>query len=251
MDYFGPEHLPYALLAVTVTVIFVAIPLLLAFLYPTRILHHRLQAMFSFQQALMLITFMEVYLGHFKDGTDGKWDCRYFAGGQLLTRVLIFIVFFQTQQQAGLNFFLMLVIVVTWSLLILMFTPYKRDAYNKLDCVVMYYVILILGLNSYNIAQGLVSHQQVCLELLLYVALFLPAFVSLLVCCISIARRCGCTWLHSKITIQGNNPQSSVYNSTMEVQHLLDPSANFHGDNSSDHMLASDRFAQHIGYGSI
>ena len=96
MDYFGPDHLPYALLAIAFAVTFVLIPLIIVFLYPTGILHNGLQKLFSFRQIQMLIAFMDVFQGHLKDGTDGSRDYRYFAGGQLLLRLLSFIIFFQT-----------------------------------------------------------------------------------------------------------------------------------------------------------
>ena len=104
MDYFGPDHLPYALLAIAVAVTFIVIPLILVFLYPTGILHYGLQKCFSFRQVQMLITFMEVCQGHLRDGTDGNRDYRYFAGGQLLLRLLSFVILFQTHEYQWTQF---------------------------------------------------------------------------------------------------------------------------------------------------
>ena len=97
MDYFDPEHLPYAMLAIAIAVVFLVLPLMLVFLYPTGLLHNGLQVLCLFPQAQTLITFMKVYTVHFKDGTEGNEDYRYFAGGQLLFTLLSFI-FFQTQE---------------------------------------------------------------------------------------------------------------------------------------------------------
>ena len=40
MDYFGPEHLPYALLAIAIAMVFLVLPLALVFLDPTGLIHN-------------------------------------------------------------------------------------------------------------------------------------------------------------------------------------------------------------------
>ena len=192
MDYFGSDHLPYALLAITVAVTFIAVPLILVFLYPTTILHNGLRKLFSFRQVQMLIAFMEVCQGHLKDGTDGNRDYRYLAGGQLLLRLLTFIIFFQTREHSGLNFFLLLNTCLGWSIIILIFNPFKKDIHNKFECIMIHCIIAMLEINSYNLSQELILQNSVWIEILLYISIFLPAIVFLIIGSIWIGRKCGC-----------------------------------------------------------
>ena len=79
VEYFSREHLPFALLAICVLLVFVIFPLLLLLLYPMR----------SFQRCLgyctrikwqFLHTFADAFQGCYKNGTNGTRDYRYFAG---------------------------------------------------------------------------------------------------------------------------------------------------------------------------
>ena len=83
IEYFSKEHLPFAVLALCVLLVFVIFPLLLLLLYPMR----------SFQRCLgyctrirwhFLHTFADAFQGCYKNGTNGTRDYRYFAGLYLL-----------------------------------------------------------------------------------------------------------------------------------------------------------------------
>ena len=92
IEYFSRQHLPFAVLAICVLLVFVLFPLLLLLLYPMR----------SFQRCLgyctrirwqFLHTFADAFQGCYKNGTSGTWDCRYFAGLYLLIRIVALVVF--------------------------------------------------------------------------------------------------------------------------------------------------------------
>ena len=68
IEYFGKEHLPYAILAIIVSIVFVVLPLTVLVLYP-----------FAFFQKFLdcipvrwhiLHTFMDAFQGVYKDGTE-------------------------------------------------------------------------------------------------------------------------------------------------------------------------------------
>lgn len=75
VPYFGKSHLPYAILAIAVFVLFVLAPVLILTLHP-----------FSWYQKLLslvpirwqfLHTFVDAFQGCYKDGTEsGSCDCR-------------------------------------------------------------------------------------------------------------------------------------------------------------------------------
>ena len=91
-EYFGPDHLPYGILALVSLTIFNILPLLLLLFYPMkwfqRCLNH-----FKLSH-LALHTFVDSFAGCYKDGTEpGTWDCRYFAALFLFLRMVVFIVY--------------------------------------------------------------------------------------------------------------------------------------------------------------
>ena len=129
VEYFGQEHLPYALLAIAVLLVFTFLPILLLCLYPCRCFQRFLNRYHLSSQTLH--TFMDIFQGSFKDGTNGTRDCRYFAAIYLIIRVVLYlsvgisIVTFNTSMISGV----LLVVVV----LLAMFQPYKELLYNRLD----------------------------------------------------------------------------------------------------------------------
>ena len=254
MDYFGHEHLPYAMLAIIVAVFFILLPLLLVLLYPTKTFQKILRLLCQFQRIQMLTAFMEVYQGHFKDGTDGSRDYRYFAGGQLLMRLVSFVAFFQTQQYIGLSFLVLLIISVGWSLIILLFTPYKSHAYNRFEGFMMLYTSTTVGICFYNLILELLWQKSVYSEMLLYVVLFLPAIAAMLVFCVLIGQRCACPQFWRKIKFRGSNAhvRTTFTNDVVEDQQpLLEANGDGLQYSSSDNVFTRDRLADQIGYGSV
>ena len=84
-------HLPYALLALVLSVVLVVIPTLLLFLYPCRCCQRILNK--AKCNSPVLRTYMDVFQGHYKDGTENSKDFRYFAGIFLVLRVIIIVQF--------------------------------------------------------------------------------------------------------------------------------------------------------------
>ena len=139
IEYFGQEHLPYALLAIAVLLVFIFCPILLLCLYPCRCFQRVLNKYHLSSQTLH--TFMDTFQGSFKNGTNGTRDCRYFAAVYLMSRVVLYlslgisIITFTTSMMNGV----LLVIIV----LLAFFRPYKESLYNKLDiCLMVTFMVL-------------------------------------------------------------------------------------------------------------
>ena len=123
--------------------------------------------------------------------------------------------------------------------------------YNKFECIMIYYITVILGINSYIVTQDLISKHSVWLEILLYVFLFLPALIVMIIGCIWTCQKCCCSRLiWKKLTTQQKGIKLSVTTPALEDQQLVETSETFNAD-PPDHVLTSDRFAQHIGYGTM
>ena len=86
--YFGNEHLPYAILATVVMSCVIITPCLLLCIYPSRCFQKCLSR-YSFRRLVQLNIFMDAFYGHYKDGTNGTRDCRYFAAVYLIMRFAV------------------------------------------------------------------------------------------------------------------------------------------------------------------
>ena len=174
IEYFGHKHLPYALLAIVVVLVFILLPILLLCLYPCLCFQSILNRYHLRSQALN--TFIDTFQGSFKDGTNGTRDYRYFAAIYLSARVVIQMVLVL----AECNIEVIISVLVGMILLISIFQPYKKSKYNKVDSLFIGMTIIIL-VNSHLIS----SHQSyfvlyaarilLCLSLplpLLYIACF-------------------------------------------------------------------------------
>ena len=91
IEYFGAKHLPYAVLALFVMLVFILFPILLLPLYPMHLFQQGLDCFRVKWHAFHI--FIDAVQGCYKDGTNGTRDCRYFAPAFLIIRVLLFITF--------------------------------------------------------------------------------------------------------------------------------------------------------------
>ena len=138
--YFGKEHLPYGILALLLSLIFVIFPIVLLIVYPMQ----------YFQRCLghcglrchALNTFMDAFQGCYKDGTNGTCDCRYFAALYLIIRIIFFFVLALTLDV--LFYAVCLFMLIVFAMLIAIIQPYKAEfaIYNIVDTV----FVLILAL---------------------------------------------------------------------------------------------------------
>ena len=166
IEYFSWQHLPFALPAICVLLVFVVFPLLLLLLYPMR----------SFQRCLgyctrirwqFLHTFADVFQGCYKNGTNGTRDYRYFAGLYLLFRVVLLVGFIA--QPSAFRWLITIPSPVVISLLFALFRPYKNNYFNILDCL----SFALLAFSTFLIMYTYTTHVYYCI-LLLYVILLIP-----------------------------------------------------------------------------
>ena len=133
VEYFGKKHLPFALLAVTLSFLLFILPMILLFVYPFRCFQHLLN---KFRiNSLILCTFMDVFQGPFKDGTNGTKDYRYFSGFLLLLNLVLNLTFSQTLS----SFFypMATISILIYLILHLAFLPYKRQIHNYITIAVL------------------------------------------------------------------------------------------------------------------
>ena len=126
VEYFGKNHLPFAVLAITLSFIFFILPMVLLFVYPFAWFQ---QILNKFElNSLTLRTFVEVFQGHFKDGTNNTRDYRCFSGGILLIPLILNLTFILTQ--SSMCFPVASIWIFIYLTLHLVFWPYKRSLHN-------------------------------------------------------------------------------------------------------------------------
>ena len=143
LEYFGQEHLPFAILALVVFVIFNIFPLLLLLLYPCQCFqrclnHYEIQCQ-------VLHVFMDTFQGSYKDGSNGTRDCRWFAALYLILRIVPLFIFILVGPSKFVLYPLVLLIIVA-VFLTAVFHPHKSPFHNAAD------IFLLLVLMSVGIS---------------------------------------------------------------------------------------------------
>ena len=138
IEYFSRQHLPFAILAIIVMLVFVALPLLILLLYPMKLFQRSLGHCTRIRWH-PLHTFADAFQGCYKNGTNGTRDYRYFAGFYLLFRI-VYLLRFVLQYHPSLIFEPMPVIA---SLLFALLRPYTTNIFNIVDCLVFAILALI------------------------------------------------------------------------------------------------------------
>ena len=124
VPYFGSRHLPYAIIALMMVMLFAILPVLLLVLYPFRCFQ-KLLNLFPFRWYI-LHTFVEAFYGSYKDGTQpGTHDCRWFASLFILSRLCIMLISAYVQDAMYFHFSAMILTLV--AILFFSVQPFKEN----------------------------------------------------------------------------------------------------------------------------
>ena len=150
IEYFGKEHLPYAIVAIIMLLVFVVFPCLLLCLFPCRCFQRFLNHYGL--RTLLPTTFMDAFQGCYKDGTNGTRDCRYFAAMYfILLGVLLGCI------ATALTRFIFpaaIYIHIMFAIIIVIVRPYKSPVHNVINTTLI--LVGALSLTSFlELEQGL------------------------------------------------------------------------------------------------
>ena len=238
MDYFGPDHLPYALLAIMVILTLLLPSLALVFLYPMKSFQRFLVRLLSSRRIQALNAFMDVLQGHLKDGLEGGRDYRYFSGFQLLWRMLAFEVYYLTVEYQNLNYLIMTFGCSLWAWVIFYFSPYKRGVHNMFEGATMMYFNIIFALSLYSSTLQLINRSSIYVESLLYALVFFPSIAAVVVFLFTF--KGSCRFRKNKKRDTQQDAEVSDVNQGNDGKAL-----------ELENSAIQDRFAEHIGYGSF
>ena len=141
--YLGSGHVPYFVLGVVGGLLTVLLPLVLVLIFPTRVFP-KLVHCCGLRRWHGVRTFMEVFTGTYKDGTDprfGKTDYRFTAAVSLLARVLVGIACsFRSSVNTMFRHTSWLFAIVPYTIAAVCFAffkPHRKERHNALDTLLL------------------------------------------------------------------------------------------------------------------
>ena len=180
IPYFSKEHLPYALLAILMTSVFVVFPTIILIVYPFTIFQRCLNGL-PIRWQIVVRFVLDSIQGCYKNGTEpGTRDCRWFASVPYLVRLLPYLML-ATSTDLELAIFMVIMIVVLLSILVILVEPYhssfRENSYHltlyfSLTCI---YALLntVLAFRSNMYSEAHFDIYEVCMFLV-----FLCTFVN-------------------------------------------------------------------------
>ena len=169
VEMFGKEHCFHGIIAVFFLVTFMLLPALLLFLYPSRFFQRLLNRIKC--NSLALKTFMDVYQGSYKNGTDNTRDYRFFSGIFFCARFLFVASFYLINSPFFALFTGVIATVLGFTVAIV--HPQRKYKHYLLDCLVLMFLsLLIFSTAGHGLQNSYISHK---IEILLNtIALGLP-----------------------------------------------------------------------------
>ena len=153
ITYFGREHIPYAILAITMLTFFVISPLLILVLYlfkPIGTLYSRVLG----SRWHIMHYFIDAFQGWYKNGTDNtSYDYRLVFAIFPVLKILsaLWMSMFTAMEYRGSRIWLVPSTVLQGTgLFFAAFRPYKSDTMNKLDAL----LIWLLGIITLTLVHG-------------------------------------------------------------------------------------------------
>ena len=143
-EYFGSDHLPFALLALAVMILLIIAPLVFLIAYPLRCFR-RCLAGCKMSRFHALHIFVDAFQGCYKDGTDGTRDCRYFAAAYLVVRIGAVVLSSVNFPDRTTYFLIGAVVFLILALSLVMVKPYKKkfSVYNTVDTVFILLLVVL------------------------------------------------------------------------------------------------------------
>ena len=127
------ENIPYFMLGVFMMLVFCALPLVLLAFFHTRLCRRLHKYRF-------LREVVKVFQKHYKDGSDGSWDCRSFSGFYLALRILFTCATHANSLSAHFFLFFAALLFISQT------RPYKQRKYNHLDCFWLAQLIVVTAI---------------------------------------------------------------------------------------------------------
>ena len=123
IKYCSREHLPYALLALGILIVFIVFPTSLLLCYHCKVYQKCLTKCHI--RGPTLDEFVDTFQKYYKDGSNGSWDCRWFAGFCILFKAVAYLIV--AVSHSYLFNFLILVLNIISASVVVIVEPYKEE----------------------------------------------------------------------------------------------------------------------------
>ena len=156
INYYGNEHLPFAIFAHIILFAFVILPALLLALFPFKAFRSLLSKikLFNHRKAAFYL-FVEKFYSCYRDGLNGGKDMRGLASLYFFLRFILLSIHQSTLELIGLSRrstgdaeiaaqFLQTILLATFAILIGIVRPYKEAYMNILDTLILSTLTLLL-----------------------------------------------------------------------------------------------------------
>ena len=183
--YFGDDHRPYAILAITILTVFVVLPTVIFILYPCN----------CFQVFLSLFpinwhflhAFVDSFQGCYKDGTEpGTFNCRWFSTIMLVNCPLLFLIFSLTL--STMYYIYAIIVLAIFLMVIINIQPFKKGStvyFHSTDLIfffiLSYSYITVVGILLRSIKNDSIYHAVLgCLAL--PISIIQIIYITFLIC---------------------------------------------------------------------
>ena len=149
IGYFSRQHLPYAILAITVLITYILIPILVLLLYPFTACQYFLNKL-PHRWQLVITTFVDPFQGSYKDGTKpNSFDYRCLSATPFILRLLTYIIYIITLNSFFLEF--ASIILVLFAIFTIQVDQFKNPSLsvNTIFFILLlaYYVVCMIGID--------------------------------------------------------------------------------------------------------
>ena len=171
LDYFGREHLPYAILAIACTAIFTAPIIFLLLFYQLRCFQRLLTCLKIHSQLFNAV--MDSFQGCYKNGLEpGTRDYRWFAAVPLIGRIVLLFIYSITLDGNALPYWIITILGMMVAMTIIQ--PYKTQfsKHAKLD-ITFWGMLAALCAATQGAQYGSRQQRRIC-SVIRNIALVLP-----------------------------------------------------------------------------
>ena len=154
IGFFSSQHIPYAILAIAIVLVFVLLPPLCLLLYPLH-LSVKILTYCGFQRWDILHMIMDTFQGWYKDGTDNTRDFRPLSALYMLLRIglaieFLLVIYVNSHQRESLKWFVAGTVHVCLGTIFLVIKPYKRQWMTNADGYILTSLGLLILLGNYR-----------------------------------------------------------------------------------------------------
>ena len=233
VEYFGRDHLPYAILAIFVLCLCALLPIVVLALYPFRLFQKFLN-LFPVRWHI-LHTFVDSFYSCYKDGTQpGTRDCRWCSAIFFILRLSQFVLYAAIRTRV-VYIVLMALMMVFYTTLIASLWPYRKFSMNVICVLFLLLLTITTIVFAGNCAMEVYARQYLTfLYVIASICAAFPVFYFVAIACVwmYMHKNCGSNMLNRmKAWGRGYVQLPETAGGAEDIPDRLEHSADYHREN--------------------